>query len=478
MTAPSGSKVTTSNVRSARPRPVGRRRAERRARSLHGGLPRRLGRRAPDLRARSRFTTTTGRVVEQVDAADEESFVASSPRPPRSGARRWPCGDRPDARAAASTAGHMTRTSRSRSVGFAAGLIVMVAVARDRRRRPDPEPGRHTRSRPARGLGPAGHQLLTQVAAVAVAGFLLAAVFLLPTTQGRGRGPVSVGGVAGLALGRRVVGGERWCCSCSRSATCSPGRSDGLSFSLISSLAIEASLGRALLVQALAAAVIAAVCRWTIGGAPARRPARLRSGRPAAGVTHRPRGVVRVARPRHDEPVPARRRRGALVGRAARTGLGGAARQQATAGCSRTVLGHGGVGLRRRRRLWRGQRLGPPGRLGRRVRLVLRPPRRRQDGSTRPARGRRLDAASPHRCRRPRLPRPGHHRAHDHGRDHRAGRGARPHADAGERRRHDSRRGAHRRADARRRRPSSACCGAGSPPASHSPWSASASRSM
>ena len=77
----------------------------------------------------------------------------------------------------------MTRTTRLVLGGFAAGLIVMVAVARDRRRRPHPSPAGIPDPGPLVGWALPATTYLTQIAAVAVAGFLLAAVFLLPTTK-------------------------------------------------------------------------------------------------------------------------------------------------------------------------------------------------------------------------------------------------------------------------------------------------------
>jgi putative copper resistance protein D len=108
---------------------------------------------------------------------------------------------------------------------------------------------------------------LTQVAAVAVAGFLLAAVFLLPSTKDVVEG-LSVSAVS-LASRWAVVWSVTTLVLFLLTVSDVFARPlGGLSFSLISSLVTEASLGRALLIQALAAAFIAAACRWTIAVRP------------------------------------------------------------------------------------------------------------------------------------------------------------------------------------------------------------------
>ncbi len=161
----------------------------------------------------------------------------------------------------------MTRTVTLVVGGFAAGLIVMVLSLEIGGGAPTPSPAGIPDPGPLVGWALPATTFLTQVAAVAVAGFLLAAVFLLPTTkdvvEGLSVSAVSlasrwaaVWSVATLVLFLLTVG----------DVFARP--LGGLTFSLISSLATEASLGRALLVQALAAAVIAAVCRWTIGVRP------------------------------------------------------------------------------------------------------------------------------------------------------------------------------------------------------------------
>ncbi len=151
--------------------------------------------------------------------------------------------------------------------GFAAGLVVMVASLEIGGGAPEPSPAGIPDPGLLVGWALPAVGFATQVAAVAVAGFLLAAVFLLPTTkdvvEGLSVSAVSlasrwaaVWSVASLVLFVLTVSDVF-----ARPLT-------DLSFTLVTSLAFETSLGRALLVQALAAAVIAGACRWTISVRP------------------------------------------------------------------------------------------------------------------------------------------------------------------------------------------------------------------
>jgi putative copper resistance protein D len=161
----------------------------------------------------------------------------------------------------------VTRSSRLTLAGFAVGLLVMVVALQLGDGAPTPSPTGIPDPGPIVGWGLPAISYLTQLAAVVVTGFLLTAVFLLPTSKDVVEG-LSVSAVS-LASRWAVV----WSLASvavfvltvsdvfARSLT-------DLSFSLLTSLAFETSLGRALLVQAVAAAVVAVACRWTIGVRP------------------------------------------------------------------------------------------------------------------------------------------------------------------------------------------------------------------
>lgn len=161
----------------------------------------------------------------------------------------------------------MTRSSRFALAGFAVGLLVMVVALQIGGGAPEPSPAGIPDPGPFVGWGLPAVTYLTRVAAVVVIGFLLAAVFLLPTSKDV---------VEGLAVSA-VSLASRWAVvwSLASLALFALAVSDafakpltGISYSMVTSMAINASLGRALLVQAAAAAVLAVVCRWTIGVRP------------------------------------------------------------------------------------------------------------------------------------------------------------------------------------------------------------------
>lgn len=161
----------------------------------------------------------------------------------------------------------MTRPFGFSLAGFAVGLLVMVASLEIGGGAPVPSPAGIPDPGTLVGWALPTSGYLTQIAAVAVAGFLLTAVFLLPTSKDV---------VEGLSVAA-VSLASRWAATWSVASlvlfvltACDVFARplSGLSLNLISSLAFETSLGRALLVQALAAAAIAVACRWTISVGP------------------------------------------------------------------------------------------------------------------------------------------------------------------------------------------------------------------
>ncbi|MGI9084758.1 MAG: cytochrome c oxidase assembly protein [Aeromicrobium sp.] len=161
----------------------------------------------------------------------------------------------------------MTRAGRAAVTGMAVGLLVMVAVLELGGGAPQPVSAGIPDPGPIVGWGVPAVRFLTQAATVAVAGFLLAAVFLLPTSkdvvEGLSVSAVSLASrwamiwsVASLVLFMLTVSDVF-----ARPLT-------DLNFTLVTSLAFESSIGRALLVQAAAAGLVAVACRWTIGVRP------------------------------------------------------------------------------------------------------------------------------------------------------------------------------------------------------------------
>ncbi len=158
----------------------------------------------------------------------------------------------------------MTRPSRLALTGFAIGLVVMVAALEIGGGAPEPSPAGIPDPGLFVGWALPAASFLTQLSAVAVAGFLLVAVFLLPGSKDEVEG-LSVSAV-GLASRWAIV----WSIASLVVFVLTVGDVFArplthLSFTLFTSLAFDTSLGRALLVQALVAAVVALACRWTIG---------------------------------------------------------------------------------------------------------------------------------------------------------------------------------------------------------------------
>ena len=161
----------------------------------------------------------------------------------------------------------MTRSLRLVLAGFGVGLVVMVVALQVGDGAPRsspagiPDPGLFV------GWALPAFSYLTQLSAVAVAGFLLAAVFLLPT----GKDVVEGLSVSAVSLASRwaavwsVASLVVFVLTVSDVFARPP---TDLSVSLFTSLAFDSSLGRALLVQAAAAGLVALACRWTIGVRP------------------------------------------------------------------------------------------------------------------------------------------------------------------------------------------------------------------
>ena len=161
----------------------------------------------------------------------------------------------------------MTRTARLVAAGLAVGLVVMVAALEIGQGAPEPSPAGIPDPGLFVGWALPTTSFLTELSAVVVVGFLLVAVFLLPTSKDEVEG-LSVSAVA-LA--------SRWAAVWSLATlvvfvlTVSDVFArppTDLSLSLFTSLAFDTSLGRALLIQSVVAAVVAVACRWTIGVRP------------------------------------------------------------------------------------------------------------------------------------------------------------------------------------------------------------------
>ncbi len=105
--------------------------------------------------------------------------------------------------------------------------------------------------------------LLARLASVATIGFLIAATFLLPN-----RGD-EVEGLSAVAIARAGTVATAWSVASFVQYIFTVADVFGrplhaLSFPLLWTLAVDTSLGRALIVQAFAAAVVALACRWTL----------------------------------------------------------------------------------------------------------------------------------------------------------------------------------------------------------------------
>jgi len=161
----------------------------------------------------------------------------------------------------------VTRSLRLVLAGFAVGLLVMVVALQVGDGAPRSSPAGIPDPGLLVGWALPAVSYLTQLSALVVAGFLLAAVFLLPTSKDVVEG-LSVSAVS-LASRWAVV----WSVSSlvvfvlTVSDVFARPLTD-LSFPLFTSLAFDSSLGRALLVQAAVAGIIALACRSTISVGP------------------------------------------------------------------------------------------------------------------------------------------------------------------------------------------------------------------
>lgn len=160
----------------------------------------------------------------------------------------------------------MTRTTRDLIVAFMLAATVMVACLSIGGGAPAPAPVGIPDPGEFVGWALPLIKLLTDLSAVLVIGFLIAAVFLVPSTGDE---------VEGLSV-QAVRVASRWAVvwSIASVALFFVTVSDqfakplsGLSWAFVSGLA-GVSLGRAILLQALAAAVIAVATRWTFGIRP------------------------------------------------------------------------------------------------------------------------------------------------------------------------------------------------------------------
>lgn len=162
----------------------------------------------------------------------------------------------------------MTRTSRWAGASFVAALTVLIVALEFGGGAPQavpagiPDPGMIT------GWGLPVIKLITDLAAVSTIGFLVATVFLLPS---------SGDSVQGLCVDTaRIAARCAAVWSASTIALYFLTVSDvfavtlfkSFSWALASALVTESSLGRGILVQAVIALVVAAVARWTIGVKP------------------------------------------------------------------------------------------------------------------------------------------------------------------------------------------------------------------
>src|SRR5690349_465698 len=105
--------------------------------------------------------------------------------------------------------------------------------------------------------------LLARLASVATIGFLIAATFLLPN-----RGD-NVEGLSAVAVTRAATVATAWSVATFAQYILTVADVFGrplhaLSFPLLWTLAADTSLGRALIVQAVAAGLVALACRWTV----------------------------------------------------------------------------------------------------------------------------------------------------------------------------------------------------------------------
>lgn len=158
----------------------------------------------------------------------------------------------------------MTRASRLLAAGFVVGVLVMVAALEVGQGAPQPAPPGIPDPGAFVGWALPAATFVGRLAIVAVVGLLLAAVFLLTSTMDEVEG-LSVSAV-------RLASRWAWVWAVASLVVFVLTVSDvfarplmDLSPRLVTSLAFDTPLGRALLVQAAVAVVLAVACRWTLG---------------------------------------------------------------------------------------------------------------------------------------------------------------------------------------------------------------------
>jgi putative copper resistance protein D len=158
----------------------------------------------------------------------------------------------------------VSRATRLVLIGFGFGVLVMVAALELGHGAPQPSPPGIPDPGELVGWALPTATFLSRLCGVAVIGFLVVPVFLLPSTRDEAEGlsVTSVHVAARWAWGWAAITLVVLVLTVSdvfaRPLT-------DLTPRLVSSLTFETSVGRALLVQAGAAVVLAVACRWTLG---------------------------------------------------------------------------------------------------------------------------------------------------------------------------------------------------------------------
>lgn len=149
------------------------------------------------------------------------------------------------------------------AIAVVAAIGIVVATLAWGGGAPQPAPAGLPDAGPFVGWGLPVVALVARLASVATIGFLIAATFLLPN-----RGD-EVEGLSAVAVGRAGLVAAAWSASSFVQYAFTVADVFGrpmhaISFPLVWTLAVDTSLGRALLVQALVAGLVALMCRWTV----------------------------------------------------------------------------------------------------------------------------------------------------------------------------------------------------------------------